>query len=417
MGQSELNTPDIDVQSLAVNQPLPQDIYDVEGLLLLRSGVVITRAFIEKLQQRGIKKVRHAAGVTAEESQSRPRDGGSLLAPLSAPESAPDGPAADHPDLVYTNVDVPCLSIDAFFERLPHAEKAYNKALENYARMVPELLDGTLENADMAYHLIEDFSGFLNDDPVLLAMLVRVRSTQDPHRYRHSLKTSLLTLVLAQRMGFDPAAQSDAGVAALLHDLGMAKVSPPVHDQPRELTAGELRTMAEHPDRTLEILNGLRGISDAVKHAVYQVHERRDGQGYPRGRKPTFVSPAAKIIAVADAYAALTAPRPWRPAYSGHDAMKILLADTKTGKFDKSAMRALLDALSLFPVGTRISLSDGRDAQVLRGVPGANTKPIVVALKMDGTPGRREIDLSQPDQPSITAIHPEPELGDEPADA
>ena len=71
--------------------------------------------------------------------------------------------------------------------------------------------------------------------------------------------------------------------------------------------------------------------------------------------------------------------------------------------------------MSMFPVGTRVGLSDERQAQVLRGVPGANVQPIVVALKMDGTPGRREIDLSQPNQPQVIAVHPDPV--DPPAEA
>ena len=163
-----------------------------------------------------------------------------------------------------------------------------------------------------------------------------------------------------------------------------------------------------HPDLTLRILDGIRGLSQPVRHAAFQVHERRDGQGYPRGRKPMFVSPSAKVIAVADAYTALTADRPWRPAYSGHEAMKVLLADTAAGKFDRAATRGLLDAMSMFPVGTRVGLSDQRRPGAPWASPGAN-------VQAGGGRHSRWTALpagarstSPSGQPSVIAVHPDP---------
>ncbi len=372
---------DVDIRSLVIGQPLAHDLTGPDGVLLLRSGVNVTRTFVDKLLQRGVTTV------------------------LRAKEAADD---ASDPDLAYRPTTVPQLTADEVFERLPSATEVYEEAVGHFEKFSHELLAGQAKDAGPAYDLVAGFGEFLRADAVLLSLVVRLRRSGDSGLLQHALKTSMLSMVLAQHVGFGPTAQADTGVAALLHDLGMAQLKHPVHQKCGPLTQIERELVETHPDLTMRILDGVRGLSQRVKHAAFQVHERRDGCGYPRARKPMFVSPAAKIIAVADAFVALTADRPWRPAYSGHEAMKVLLADTAGGKFDRDAARGLLDAMSVFSVGTRVGLSDERDAQVLRGVPGASVKPIVVALKMDGTPGRREIDLSQPGQPTVVAIHPDP---------
>lgn len=374
-------TNDIDVRSLVIGQPLPHDLTGSDGLLLLRGGVSVTRTFVDKLLQRGVTTV-CAAGS--------------------------DAPEVDEPELAYRPANVPQLSADQVFARLPDAATVYREAVDTFTTLAEDLVGGRVADAGPAYELVAGFNQFLQADAVLLSLTVKLRGTGDGGLLRHALKSCMLSMVLAQQMGFSQARQADTGVAALLHDLGMTLLKHPVHQKNGPLTQIERELVETHPELTLRILDGVRGLSQPVRHAAYQVHERPDGRGYPRGRKPMFVSPSAKVIAVADAYVALTTDRPWRPAYSGHEAMKILLADTAAGRFDRAATRGLLDAMSMFPVGTRVGLSDDRKAQVLRGVPGANVQPVVVALKMDGTPGRREIDLSQPGQPAIVAVHPDP---------
>ena len=376
-----MDSHDIDVRSLVIGQPLPHDLNGSDGLLLLRGGVKVTRSFVDKLLQRGVTTV------------CSPNDAQSDV---------------NEVELAYRPGRVPQLSAAEVFARLPLAQAVYCESVDAFTRYAEKLIGGRSTDAGPAYDLVAGFNQFLQADAVLLSLLVRLRRDGGNVLMHHALKSCMLSMVLAQQMGFDQARQADTGVAALLHDLGMTQLQRPVHEKHGPLTPIEREVVQTHPDLTRRILDEVRGLSHPVRHAAFQVHERRDGRGYPRHRKPTFVSPLAKVISVADAYTALTSDRPWRPAYSAHEAMKVVLADTAGGKFDRAATRGLLDAMSMFPVGTRVGLSDQRDAQVLRGVPGANVQPVVVALKMDGTPGQREINLSQPGQPSIIAVHPDP---------
>ena len=395
-----MSQPDIQLSSLTIGQPLPHALYGPDGVMLLRDGIRVTAAFIDKLRERGLTAVRATA--EADVPAAAPPVGPTApVDPRTPPAPAPELEATDAPA-------PPRLDAEAFFAELPRAQAAFGKALGHYAAIAPDLLGGRLDHAGPAYELVESFGPTLNKDPVLLAMLLRAGRQLDPARHAHGLRASLLSMALGRHLGLDATQLRDAGVAALLHDLGMARVGVACDTLPRKLTDAERREVGRHPELTLDLLNRLRGVGTAVRHAAFQVHERRDGRGYPCARQPMFVSPLAKIVAVADAYAALTATRSWRPAFSGHDAVKTVLTDTRAGRFDRTATRTLLDALSLFPPGTRVALSDGRSAQTLRGVPGHNLRPVVVVLKMDGTPGRREVDLSAEGQPEITAVLPDP---------
>jgi HD-GYP domain-containing protein (c-di-GMP phosphodiesterase class II) len=111
----------------------------------------------------------------------------------------------------------------------------------------------------------------------------------------------------------------------------------------------------------------------------------------------------AKVIAVADTYAALTADRPYRPALHGHHAVKRVLQEVQAGRLDRAAGRALLDTVSLFPVGTRVGLTDGRQARVLRAVPDHSTRPVVV-IREDAPLADWELDLSRHKEVAIHSI-------------
>src|SRR5205807_4466567 len=113
-------------------------------------------------------------------------------------------------------------------------------------------------------------------------------------------------------------------------------------------------------DRVLKCLPGLAEIADAAAGH----HERADGTGYPNGRSGEQVSPLVRLVAAADVYAAMCAPRPQRPAHDPRAAMTDVLLLADRGKLDRYAAECLL-ALGLYPAGSVVELADGSTAQVL----------------------------------------------------
>jgi HD-GYP domain-containing protein (c-di-GMP phosphodiesterase class II) len=110
---------------------------------------------------------------------------------------------------------------------------------------------------------------------------------------------------------------------------------------------------------------------------AYQMHERCNGSGYPRGRTAAQIHPLAKIAAVADVFLALVSMRPHRAPVSPYRAIEMILYDTQRQLYDPYVVRALLGAISLFPLGSYVRLSDDRIAKVIRTNPRRYDRPIV----------------------------------------
>ena len=119
------------------------------------------------------------------------------------------------------------------------------------------------------------------------------------------------------------------------------------------------------------------------------------------GRSGGQIHQFAQILSIADSYAAMTRDRPHRRALSPYVAARTILHDGADGRFDRTLVRACLDTISLFPIGSRVALNDGTFARVLRANPGLHTKPVVEEIAPDGCPIGQIIDLSSEGAPQI----------------
>jgi HD-GYP domain-containing protein (c-di-GMP phosphodiesterase class II) len=144
---------------------------------------------------------------------------------------------------------------------------------------------------------------------------------------------------VATQLGVDAATRQELGRAARLHDIGKLSISNRVLDKPGPLTDAEWRTMRQHPLVAEQILERVPSL-DALAALVGTHHERLDGSGYPRGLAADALTMPMRILAVADVYAALTANRPHRPAYTPRRALEMMRAETPR-RLDGDAFAAL----------------------------------------------------------------------------
>jgi HD-GYP domain-containing protein (c-di-GMP phosphodiesterase class II) len=175
-----------------------------------------------------------------------------------------------------------------------------------------------------------------------LAALLDLR---DGYTGQHSSSVVELCGHVARRMGVVGEELEHLRIAAHLHDLGKIGVPDEILHKPGPLDATEWCIMREHPvwgARALEAIPGFRPAARAVRGH----HERWDGGGYPDGLAGEDIPVAARVIAVCDAYEAMTSTRPYRPALPAAEARERLVANTGT-QFDPAAVWGLLDALAL----------------------------------------------------------------------
>ena len=197
----------------------------------------------------------------------------------------------------------------------------------------------------------------------------------------HCLQMSLLGMAIGVEMGLDADSVRMIGLCGMVHDWGMSRVPEEIRDARRRLTRTEYIEVQKHCVHTQDMLESMDGLSSVVKQISYQVHERPNGRGYPRGRTREHIHPFARILNVADCYSAMTAARSYRAPVMPYHAMECLLRQSRDLFVDPDAVRALLRALSLFPIGSLVLLNDGCVAQVIRRNPESYTAPIVQRIQ------------------------------------
>ncbi|MBI4541249.1 MAG: tetratricopeptide repeat protein [Gemmatimonadetes bacterium] len=132
--------------------------------------------------------------------------------------------------------------------------------------------------------------------------------------------------MLAQAVGLNGRDLTWLRIGALLYDIGRTAIPPEVLNKPGPLTTGEWELVQRHPELGDEMVAELDPPWDIRPMARYH-HEHWDGSGYPDGLSGEAIPLAARIVSVADIYAALTAPRSFRPPFSPRDALHIMERD------------------------------------------------------------------------------------------
>jgi HD-GYP domain-containing protein (c-di-GMP phosphodiesterase class II)/DNA-binding CsgD family transcriptional regulator len=166
------------------------------------------------------------------------------------------------------------------------------------------------------------------------------------HLIGHSPHVADLAAAAARLMGMDALAVVEVHAAALLHDLGRTAVSSEIWDRPSVLGAADRERVRLHSYWTERILARCPALESLSPIAAAH-HERLDGSGYHRGASAADLRPAARVVAAADAFAAMTESRPYRPALEASDAARELMAAATARKLDPGAAAAVIEAAGL----------------------------------------------------------------------
>ena len=156
-------------------------------------------------------------------------------------------------------------------------------------------------------------------DAILEALAVR-----RPTVAAHSRRVAAYSVLLANQYGLAPDTVEAIRVGCLLHDVGKLMVPAHILDKPGRLTEREWQVLQGHAEHGFEIARRL-GFDETVTDIVLSHHERGDSSGYPSGLGTPLIPWPVRIVAVMDAFDALTSPRPYREALS-IDAARTLLA-------------------------------------------------------------------------------------------
>lgn len=171
-----------------------------------------------------------------------------------------------------------------------------------------------------------------------LAALARAIDAKSPWTAGHSERVTVLAVKLGHVMGLPPEQIADLHRGGLVHDIGKLATPSEILDKPAPLTPDERRIIEEHPSCGVRILQPIAAYAPLLP-MVSQHHERWDGTGYPAGLRGDAIALSARIMAVADAFDAITSARPYRAGLTAADALAIIEAQSGL-QFEPAVVKA-----------------------------------------------------------------------------
>jgi HD-GYP domain-containing protein (c-di-GMP phosphodiesterase class II) len=225
----------------------------------------------------------------------------------------------------------------------------------------------------------EDYLNELEEDPdPVIAGVIAYQS--DLTLARRCVQFSILSMSLAVAQSLPPKEIRELGVAAMMHDWSLFDMPPELrfpHTPKNEL---QRQDFLRHPIASEGIVNAIRGTTAVQQKLVGQVHELLDGSGYPRGLSLREIHPLSRVLSVAEAFLTLNSPPPGVARVMPCDAIAYLIAGASNGKFAPASVTALLQVVTMYPLGSLVELSDTTVVRVIRGQGSDYGYPIVQSL-------------------------------------
>lgn len=281
-------------------------------------------------------------------------------------------------------------------------EKAYYQTAADLEGMWLTLRKGGyLRNAELGSlvdGIVDRFCGSPEITIALASARLKMSTT-----IAQAVGTSIYSLCTAVRLGYNRAQARDLVMAALFHDVGYVIMPKGILDSSHNLSKDEKEIIFRHVDYALYLMSCMDWTSEATMLAIYQHHERGTGGGYPRGYTSDKIHDYASIIASADVLHAFISDRPHRKAYLPVDGLDRLVKMSAIGLLDRNVVKALADAVSLYPIGTCVVLSTGDLARVVATSRDPAAPWVGTILDPNGkrVPEARFIDLSKQSSVSI----------------
>jgi putative nucleotidyltransferase with HDIG domain len=174
----------------------------------------------------------------------------------------------------------------------------------------------------------------------LIESLVTAVDNKDSYTRRHSDEVTKYALTLAEALGLSEATQQVLRVAGLLHDVGKIGIPDRILRKPGRLTPAEYEIVKRHPMMGETIIAAVPDLGE-IRAAVVSHDERYGGGGYPYGLAGDQIPLLGRILAVVDAYSAMTTDRPYHKALSRDEAIVELRAGSG-GQFDPDMVEVLI---------------------------------------------------------------------------
>jgi HD-GYP domain-containing protein (c-di-GMP phosphodiesterase class II) len=256
----------------------------------------------------------------------------------------------------------------------------YTNSLDNARAILDAIAGGNTNCMGQIQSLIEKYVAIFMTDKNILLNIAATDPPGDDYLYHHSLNVCLFSMNIGASFGYNRNQVIEIGMGALLHDIGMLLIPRAIRNKHGRFNLEEWYEVQKHPIVGLHLLEKVGGLPESVRFVAYQTHERLNSKGYPKQRGARLIHAYAKLVQIADIYEALTSPRPHRKALLPYQAAEGLIKMTKTNLIADEFVKAFLNYISIFPIGSLVQLNNHSVAKVVDANPQSLGKPVVAVL-------------------------------------
>jgi len=296
-------------------------------------------------------------------------------------------------------------STDPKAQRKMNAKNGYARVAGSVGALTQSSREGGTASFKQAKRAIQNIIDLMVDDEAAVLGLTTLRC-HDQYTHNHSVNVSLLSIALANRVGYPKVELADLGLAALFHDMGKSTIPMEVLNKPGEFTDDDWVAMRNHPTEGVLSLSKMRGITNLpgrMAAASFEHHMNLDFSGYPKLTVPWTISLTGRILTIADCYDAMTSSRVYRrEPMSPSKVLNMMLS--KSGKsFDAVLLKLFVNCVGIVPIGSLVMLETNELAVVLKpATDKANAERPFVRVITDpqgnSVEHGREIDLTEKDE-------------------
>jgi len=249
----------------------------------------------------------------------------------------------------------------------------YNAATAYVSESIRKAQNKKSPDREQGEGLIKRMIDSILDNPALL--LLATDRTQEFAVSPHSVNVTILALRLAQTLDYELQNQIKVGLAALLHEIGVALLPERLLYQSGQVSP----QVRQRPVYSAKLLKVFFPKDDWLIETVEQVYERANGSGFPSGLEGEQIREEAQILGIVDVFEACIHDRPYRKALTGYQLLEELTrGDTKT--FSDHIIKALVRSFSLYPYNEYVLLNTDELGQVVDINPQKLSRPIIKIL-------------------------------------
>jgi HD-GYP domain-containing protein (c-di-GMP phosphodiesterase class II) len=254
------------------------------------------------------------------------------------------------------------------------ANRTYNRSVAVTREVINSVRMGRTPSIRKIKRVVQGIVDQILNEETSLIGLTAIRD-YDEYTFTHSVNVCIFAVALGRRLGLTKTQLFDLGLSALMHDVGKSRVPLDSLQKTDQLSEEEWRQIAAHPWLGVLTLFQLRGQQEDVSYramtVAYEHHMRTDLSGYPRAIRPRSMSMMSKIVAVVDGYDAATTRRVYQTTPYTPAAVLQEMRDNPRRGMDQIVVKAFINLLGIYPVGTLVVL----DTFELAIVISANPRP------------------------------------------